>query len=68
MSRFMRKANCPTHHTIPVACEAIPVERDAANLPLSGVVHVHVQLIIIKKYINIGILSGSKSIRMLLCQ
>lgn len=33
---------------IPVACEAIPGECDAGNLPLSGVVHVHVQLIIIK--------------------
>lgn len=48
MSRFMRKANCVTHHMIPVACEAIPGECDAGNLPLSGVVHVHVQLIIIK--------------------
>ena len=48
MSRFMRKANCVTLHTIAVACKAIPIERDAGNLPLSGVVHVHVQFIIMK--------------------
>ena len=31
---------------IPVAFEAIPVERGAGNLPLSGTVHIHAQFII----------------------
>ena len=66
MSRFMSNANRVTHHTFPVACEAIPVERDTGTLPLSGVVHVHVQLTVIKQSFNSGIPSGSKSLRMLL--
>ena len=39
--------SCANANCIPVACEAIPVERHTGNLLLSGTVHINAQFIII---------------------